>query len=186
MAAVEAVDQDVPDFGVVVRRTHILEAARVGSPALIVICAPAGFGKSVLAAQLMGQLRFDVSRWVRLYDSDLLGEEWLVRVASEVFSSRSASNESDSLLAATGSESTHAAALLRIRDGCSGSRGRSLGLVLDGAHRVDDLRPGPLSRREDLRHLQRAPGHVGIPGRDRVATGVDLQAVVIAEGGKIV
>ncbi len=81
MAGVEAVAHGIPDFGPVVKRKHILNAARLGGPALTVVCAPPGYGKSVLAAQLSRRSSAEGHCGYSLYDSDLRGDEWLSRVA---------------------------------------------------------------------------------------------------------
>jgi len=54
----------VPDFGHVVQRRRLVHVFRSHAPVLTLVCAPAGYGKSVLAAQFARSPVFDLAIWV--------------------------------------------------------------------------------------------------------------------------
>ncbi len=61
MAGVE--EWGTPDFGNTLVREHLLSVFRGCEPSLVLIVAPSGYGKSVLAAQLAGSERFQAAEW---------------------------------------------------------------------------------------------------------------------------
>ncbi|MDO8848166.1 MAG: BTAD domain-containing putative transcriptional regulator [Coriobacteriia bacterium] len=140
MAGVEAVSRGIPNFGPVVKRKHILNAARLGCPALTVVCAPPGYGKSVLAAQLAGESRADSALWVPLYDLDMRTDEWLGRVAEALVPGAGTSSTAAEALPQFSPDVAHGDVMLRIRNGLSCHTGRVIDIVLDGANRVEELR----------------------------------------------
>ena len=141
MAGVEAVNRGVPDFGLVVSRDHILSAARLGAPSLILVCAPPGYGKSVLAAQLVADSSAGVTLWIPLYDSDVRGDEWWVRIAEALSPAAPESRTSSDPRLQFNPDSTRGEAMLRVRDGLRDRAGEDFRIVLDGANRIGDLAP---------------------------------------------
>ncbi len=140
MACLEARTRGVPDFGPVVDRAHLLNVASAQSPALTVICAAAGYGKSVLAAQLVGRSRAEhVLFWVPLLDSDVRSDEWLSPLG-ELF--RLDGAEEDLPVPPTvplSRDSATADGLLRLRDHLARFNGRVVHIVLDGVNHLDSL-----------------------------------------------
>ncbi len=140
MARAEAAACGIPDFGPVVDRTRLVRVARMQNPALTVICAPPGYGKSVLAAQCAAALEHDDVLWVSLYDTDVQGDEWLGRVVEALSPSSSGVSE-DECLPQYVCEASRADLTLKARDYLAAKAGKSVHLVLDGATRVDSLEP---------------------------------------------
>lgn len=155
MAGVEAVKRGVPDFGPVVRREHILSASRLGAPALTVVCAPPGYGKSVLAAQLIAESSSSASLWIRLYDSDVRGDEWLCRIAEALSPACLELNATSDPRPQFNPDPARGEAMLRIRDGLVDRAGQDFTVVLDGANRIGDLTP--FMDLADLLRKQTAP-----------------------------
>ena len=61
----------LPDFGHVVRREGLLRLFRAVSPRLILMVAPGGYGKSVLASQMATAGDFDAVLWLNMRGSSL-------------------------------------------------------------------------------------------------------------------
>jgi DNA-binding SARP family transcriptional activator len=57
-----------PDFGLVIRRERQCSALQRLLPRLVFVCAPGGYGKSVLASQFAGSDAFDSVMWIRFND----------------------------------------------------------------------------------------------------------------------
>lgn len=141
MAEAGTVAHPIPDFGPVVRRAHVLSAAKLGNPALTVVCSPPGYGKTVLATQLARESDADLTVWVPLYDTDLIADEWLVRVADALGGVTGAAADDTECLpemipAAQGSD-----AALRIRDRLAPHVNHRVDIYLDGANRIGTLEP---------------------------------------------
>ncbi len=60
----------VPDYGNVIERSALIDAVDYARPSLLVLSAPAGYGKSILAAQVTDSPRFVRKMWI-----DASGEE---------------------------------------------------------------------------------------------------------------
>lgn len=140
MARAEAAPCGIPDFGPVVERTHLLRVARTQSPALTVVCAPPGYGKSVFAAQCAAALACDDVVWVSLYDTDVRGDEWLGRVVAAL-SPIGPSDSGDECLPQSACEVSRADLVLKARECLAAKASGRVHLVLDGASRVDSLEP---------------------------------------------
>ncbi|MBN1192394.1 MAG: hypothetical protein JXA36_01685 [Coriobacteriia bacterium] len=134
----EAQTHRVPDFGPVIRRKHLLQVFRNQRPEMTVICAPAGYGKSVLAAQLAHGGSFDRVIWIPLYDTDVRDDEWLVNLAFAVRPLGPSDSRGVPAQLPAGSVS-RADAMLRIREGLRSCNDEAVCLVLDGCNRVSDL-----------------------------------------------
>lgn len=141
MAELEPGAFGIPDFGPVILRTHILGAAKPRGASLTVVCAPAGYGKSVVAAQLAAALSVDASVWIPLHNSDLSGDEWLNRVADVLLPDCPRTMGVSDVLPQLGSAPASGNATLRIRDALRPFKGRTVDLLLDGANRVQSLQP---------------------------------------------
>ena len=74
----------IPDFAGMLLRSRLVALFASQAPPLTVICAPAGYGKSVLAAQLARHGEFDVVNWIELPDLDASGELVLRQVADSL------------------------------------------------------------------------------------------------------
>lgn len=140
MALSEAAVCGIPDFGPVVERRSLLSVARMQSPAVTVICAPPGYGKSVFAAQYAQATEPDHVQWISLYDSDICDDEWLGRVVGALDPAATDSPDA-SCLPQRACEASNADLALRARHCLSAKTGRRVHMVLDGASRVDGLQP---------------------------------------------
>src|SRR5574340_1393325 len=129
----------VPDFGPVIAREYLLDVARTQSPELTLICAPPGYGKSVLASQLASLSPGDGVWWVAMYDSDIRGAEWLAHVVAVLDPDGVVEDGGIASMLLLASSKTGADALLRIRDGLRRFESQSITVVLDGINRVDGL-----------------------------------------------
>jgi DNA-binding SARP family transcriptional activator/ATP/maltotriose-dependent transcriptional regulator MalT len=138
-AAVEAISGcRVPNFGAVIQRTRLVRVFQSAGLAMTTICAPAGYGKSVLASQFADCGAFDDVLWVSLRDADLRTEDALSQVASAITSmgmiGATAAQRKSPL--ASGSR---AGASLCLRDEMRLLKGRSVCLVLDACGRLEHL-----------------------------------------------
>jgi len=141
MAQAGTIAHAIPDFGPVVRRVHILNTAKAGSPALTVVCAPVGYGKSVLAAQLAQDVQAQYTIWVRLYDTDVSGDDWLSRVLEGLPVSSPVHPDDKALSVTLRGDSSRVQLLLEIRERLEALAGSEIVVVLDGANRVESLAP---------------------------------------------
>ncbi|MDZ4179654.1 MAG: hypothetical protein U1E29_10540, partial [Coriobacteriia bacterium] len=138
MAVLETDLYSIPDFGPVIERSSLKKVFFSQSYRLTVICAPPGYGKSVLASQLAAKESFDRVLWVSLYDRDVRNDDWLRDLARALDpSSRGGAAYAPSAVPAA--FVSRADALLRIREGLRGHEGRTFCLVLDGCNRVESL-----------------------------------------------
>ena len=71
----------VPEFSSMLLRKQLVEAFRTQAPPVTLICAAAGYGKTVLASQIASQGEFDALIWVPLPDADVSSESWFRHVA---------------------------------------------------------------------------------------------------------
>ncbi|MDY0340171.1 MAG: BTAD domain-containing putative transcriptional regulator [Coriobacteriia bacterium] len=126
----------MPEFSGMIARSRLVELFKAQSPPLTLICAAAGYGKTVLASQIARESDFDVVAWVQLPDIDV-SADILLRQIADVFGPRS--EQSDGLIAESlqSPESVLVDDSMRILDGLRGNRGRRVLLVIDGA---DSLR----------------------------------------------
>lgn len=141
MAGLEPGAYCIPDFGPVVSREHILKAARLGAPALTLVCAPPGYGKSVLAAQLIAGSNAEACLWIPLYDTDVRGDEWWLRIAEALSPTCHESSVTSDPRLQFDPDPARGEAVLRIRRGLRSRCGRDFRVVLDGANRIEDLSP---------------------------------------------
>ncbi|MRS13176.1 MAG: hypothetical protein EG823_08955 [Actinobacteria bacterium] len=139
MANMEAAACGIPVFGPVVERTDLLRVAQKQRPALTVVSAPPGYGKSVFAAQCARAFLPDDVLWVPLYDAELADDEWMVALADALQEHRPDSDPGGVSAAASDAESGKADAVLRARGEMMRLRGRAVHLFLDGANRITDL-----------------------------------------------
>ncbi len=79
-----------PDFGLVIRRERQCAALLRLMPRMLFICAPGGYGKSVLAAQYAGSGVFDHVYWLRFSDELMSPGDLDRAVASSIASLASA------------------------------------------------------------------------------------------------
>lgn len=126
---------DVPDFGSVVVRERLLGLITAQSPALILICAPGGYGKSVLASQVFAAGRFDELLWVSALDEATSGDHLLVRLARALSSQQAMIGTKQS----GGRALSKADALLAIDEGLKSYVGRRLCLVVDGCSSIQNV-----------------------------------------------
>lgn len=138
VAILEAPTHGIPDFGRTVLRAHLLQVFRRQRPALTVICAPPGYGKSVLAAQLAGDGEFERVLWVPHYEADVRDDEWLVQLALAFAPPDDEAARGMTPTLAPQSISG-ADAMLRIREGLGGCGSNALCVVLDGCNRIASL-----------------------------------------------
>ncbi|MHB1018427.1 MAG: AfsR/SARP family transcriptional regulator [Coriobacteriia bacterium] len=128
-----------PIFSTMLRRGRLVESFRTQSPPLTLICAAAGYGKTVLASQLALQADCDALVWVQLPDSDVSEEFVLHQVADSLDCGQS---QQEGLIAA-GIRSPDSAALddsIRIRKSLQRLRGSRVLLVVDGANGLSGAR----------------------------------------------
>jgi DNA-binding SARP family transcriptional activator len=126
----------IPDFGVVIARQRALSLARANRPSLVLVAAPAGYGKSVFAAQLASSGAFDESLWIPGMDDDVQAEHTLASVAMAL-----AASGPQSLAPSASSTLSRGDAALSIAEGLRARSGVRLCLVLDGYDNVRDLTP---------------------------------------------
>lgn len=74
----------IPDFAGMLLRSRLVALFANQAPPFTVICASAGYGKTVLATQLARHGGFDVVIWVELPDVDATGELVLRQVADSL------------------------------------------------------------------------------------------------------
>jgi len=136
---VEIVGRSVPDVGTMVTRHRLISLLDSERPPLTVVCAAAGYGKTVLVAQIARLGETDRIVWVDLADVDACGEYFLLQVVNAL----NPVPESTCALAPT-SAATHGLAeadcLMRLRESMKEFAGRRVLLVLDGATELRNLR----------------------------------------------
>ena len=74
----------VPEFGTMLSRVRLMDLFESQSPPLTLVCAAAGYGKTVLASQLARSSSFDATLWVQLPDIDVGGDVVLRQVAESL------------------------------------------------------------------------------------------------------
>lgn len=133
VAIVEMLGAAVPAFSAMLFRDRLVESFRTQSPPLTLICAAAGYGKTVLASQFALHADFDAAIWVQLPDVDVSGESILRQVADALDQKRPKAEG----LISEGVRALDSVALddsVRIRDGLQGFRGSRVLLIIDGAN----------------------------------------------------
>lgn len=117
----------MPEFGQVVERQELVQAFRLLQPERTIVCAPAGFGKSVLAAQIARCGVSDSVIWVPLdglvAESDILGR------MSHALGCEAQQTASALTFMPDAREADD---LLRVRSALCGWEGKRTCLVLDG------------------------------------------------------
>lgn len=156
----------MPEFGQVVERRELIQAFRLLQPERTVMCAPAGFGKSVLAAQIARSGVSDSVIWVPLdglvAESDILGR-MSQALGCEVPQIPSALTFM--------SDAREADDLLRVRSALCAWEGKRTCLVLDGLA----VMPSSTSLEVLLSAFKACVGegsHVVITCRQMAATGI--------------
>lgn len=134
--AVETVDSTIPDFGDVLSRDRLESVFARSAPALTILCAPSGYGKSVLAAQLARARPFDYAFWVDLRDASGSEDGILANLAASVACAGAVAAESR---VAVHSESAQADSLLLLRERLAPLASRSVCVVLDGVGALGDI-----------------------------------------------
>lgn len=138
VAFMETHSHAVPEFGPMIERKHVLRAARTQCPALTLICAPSGYGKSVVATQLARQAAADHTWWVPVYDADVRDDEW-IRLIVEFLGEGALRDRTDIPAAYTVGRDSAADWVLRFRSQLCVIRGTRVCVVLDGVSRLDGL-----------------------------------------------
>lgn len=125
----------VPTFSAMLMRDRLVESFRTQSPPLTLICAAAGYGKTVLASQFALHGGFDVVVWVQLPDVDVSTESVLQQVADAL--DQRCPNGDD--LISEGARPLESVSLddsVRIRVGLQRFQESRVLLVVDGANRL--------------------------------------------------
>lgn len=149
----ESTYQAVPDMGAVVERKQLLAIFRQ-SPVLTVVCAPPGYGKSILAAQMASDSAFGRVVWADCHGSDLTGTEAVVRIADGLGAMPRPESERVCAVAGTSAED----ALLGMLQGLRALDGSTVCAVVDGCDLLEDVQP-----LEQAAHLMRL--HAGAGSR---------------------
>lgn len=128
----------VPDFGDVLLRRRLLDVFRCHSPGMVILCAPVGYGKSIVASQFARLPVFERSIWVNLHDVDATGQNGLAQLGVALAS------DEDSLEGADGAalrlqSMTCLDSMMRIREGLSGNAGEAVCIVIDGANHLSGV-----------------------------------------------
>lgn|GEM_PF-3178265 len=132
----ETVDSTIPDFGDVLSRGRLESVFARSAPALTILCAPSGYGKSVLAAQLARARPFDYAFWVDLRDASGSEDGILASLAASVACAGAVAAESR---VAVHSESAQADSLLLLRERLAPLSSYSVCVVLDGVGALGDI-----------------------------------------------
>jgi len=133
VAIVEMLGAAIPAFSAMLVRDRLVESFRAQSPPLTLICAAAGYGKTVLAAQIATNGEFDVVIWVPLPDADVSSEVWLRQIA-DALDCRSGHGESLISEGVRPLDSVASEDSARVRDFFQKLSGHSVLLVIDGAN----------------------------------------------------
>ena len=128
----------VPDFGDVLLRRRLLDVFQCHSPGMVVLCAPVGYGKSIVASQFARSPGFERSIWVSLHDIDATGENGLAQLGLAL------SSDGDTPETAAGVTShlqsmTCVDSMMRIREGLSANSGEAVCIVIDGANHLSGV-----------------------------------------------
>lgn len=135
---VEMLSALVPQFSAMLLRGRLVDLFKSQSPPLTLICAAAGYGKTVLAAQMAQYADFDVVVWVQLPDADVAGDFLLRQVADSL----DGGSCGDDDLISEGVRplgSTAFDSLVRIRNRLEDYRESRVLLIVDGANGLSDI-----------------------------------------------
>lgn len=136
----------IPDFGDVVHRDVLVDLFERRSPAVTLLCAPAGYGKSVLAGQFARCNKFDAVHWVS-FEGHLVGSEDFLAQLSHTLLPDDGSEAASIATALPVSPRTQADAVLSVREALKPMRHVTVCFVVDGLDVVSDpLRLLELSR----------------------------------------
>lgn len=132
----ETVGCAIPDFGNVLERSSLVRLFKRRAPALTIIVAPSGYGKSVLAAQFARSRGFAACFWVNLGDRGGSEEDILAALVSAL----DPGTERQGPTAAVGPiESARSGWMLSLMGELDSMVGQPLCIVLDGADVLEDL-----------------------------------------------
>lgn len=135
---VDVLGAAVPEFSGMLLREGLLGSFALQAPPLTLICASAGYGKTVLASQLARCVAFDAVSWVQIPDVDVSGDLVLRQVADAL--DRTGRDTDDPISRVVCSpESSALADTIRIRDALEGLSGSRVLLIVDGANALSRL-----------------------------------------------
>lgn len=134
----EILGGSIPRFEGMLVRDRLIRLFHAQAPVLTVVCAGAGYGKTVLASQLATESSYDTKIWVQLPDIDVSGDAVLERVASALDAD---ADDAVGLIAAAARPSDGGAAdvAVRIHDGLERLSDGSTLLIIDGANEISHL-----------------------------------------------
>lgn len=131
----ETMGTAIPDFGNVLERSRLVRLFARRAPALTMVVAPSGYGKSVLAAQFAQSREFAAHFWVNLGDRGGSEEDILAALTSAL----GPGSERQSAAAVGPIESARSGWMLSLMGELDCMEGRPLCVVLDGADVLEDL-----------------------------------------------
>lgn len=123
----------MPDFGAVISRSHLMQVFRAQRPSLTLVCAPAGYGKSVYASQVVGQGTFDEVIWISSPDTRANDDLLLLSLRLALADGHSSAADGTDRPVVSRDET-----ILAMREALEARRGLKLCLVVDGCNQVRD------------------------------------------------
>lgn len=128
----------VPDFGITVQRNGLVRLFETRAPSLTILCAAAGYGKSVLAGQFARSERFEAVHWAS-FDGHIVGSDDLLAHLSQSLAAQDRVQDDVVSTTLPVAPLTRADAVLSLRAALRSLRHRSVCLVIDGLDRISDL-----------------------------------------------
>ncbi|MEA5076477.1 MAG: BTAD domain-containing putative transcriptional regulator [Coriobacteriia bacterium] len=157
----EMLGSAVPDVSGMLLRSRLVDLFHGQAPPLTLVCAAAGYGKSVLAAQLARSGSFDVVIWVEFPDVDANGDLIMRQLADSLEGETAGGVECLSGVARS-LETMSLDDAIRVRDCIQRHSGTRVLLAIDGVN--------SLSEPAVLESLARAVGRYSSPGSRVVVT----------------